>query len=161
MEIRRATREDAESLSALNVEVQMLHALAQPGIFKVPEGDTFAVQFMQERLEQPGHYFFIAGLEGVDIGYVYARLVDRPENPYTYAWKNLYIDQICVREDYRRIGCGERLMAAVSALAREMGIDTILLDTWEFNQAALSFFKKQGLETFNERLWIRLTSRAG
>jgi diamine N-acetyltransferase len=153
MEIRRAALEDAAILSSLNVDVQHLHALAQPKIFKPPENDEFALQFMQDHLSDPLNYFFIATLDGEDIGYLFARIVERPENPFMYAWKYIYIDQISIRPAWRRKGAGKLLMEQVCALARQEGIETIALDTWAFNQDAQAFFTRQGFVPFNIRMW--------
>jgi ribosomal protein S18 acetylase RimI-like enzyme len=71
-----------------------------------------------------------------------------------YEWQYLYIDQIAVKKEYQRRGCGTRLLAEVFALARDKGIKTIALDTWSFNQQARSFLRKQGFSPFNERMWI-------
>jgi ribosomal protein S18 acetylase RimI-like enzyme len=154
MEIRKATSKDAASLSALSVDVQKIHADAQPHIFKQPADDTFAVAYMLEQLADPASHFFIATLNGEDIGYILARIVTRPENPFVYGWQYLYIDQISVKPAYQRTGCGRRLLAEVLVLAAENDIDTIALDVWSFNQQAQSFFKKQGFTPFNERLWL-------
>ncbi len=158
MEIRVATKKDAVTLSALNVEVQKIHADALPKIFKQPETDRFAVQFMLERLDDPLNHFFIANLNGVDIGYIYARIIDRPGNPFMHPWKYIYIDQISVKNEYRRMGCGGRLLDEVIKLAKDNEIDTIMLDTWLFNEQAQSFFRKQGFVSFNERMWITKNS---
>ena len=154
MEIRRATRGDALNLSVLNVDVQVLHANALPHIFKQPISDTFALQFMLDRLDDPLNYFFIGHLDGTDIGYIYARIVDRPENPFMHAWKYLYIDQISIKPDHQGKGFGTQLLEAIRQVARDEGIITIALDTWSFNQQAGSFFKKQGFVPFNLRMWV-------
>jgi ribosomal protein S18 acetylase RimI-like enzyme len=154
MEIRKATTADAATLSALNVVVQKIHADAQPHIFKQPADDTFAVAYMLEQLADPASHFFMATLNGEDIGYILARIVKRPENPFMVARQYLYIDQIAVKPAHQRTGCGQRLLAEVLALAAENEIDTIALDVWSFNQQAQSFFKKQGFTLFNERMWL-------
>ena len=153
MEIRRATRDDALSLSVLNVYVQIVHANALPHLFKQPSSDSFALQFMLERLDDPLNYFFIANLDGEDIGYIYARITERPENPFMHAWKYLYIDQISIKPDYQRLGYGVQLLEAVRQVANDAGIEIIALDTWSFNEQAGSFFKKQGFVPFNQRMW--------
>lgn len=156
MKIRKATLEDAESLSALNVDVQKIHADALPKIFKQPSNDLFAVDFMRERLTELFNYFFIASENGKDVGYIYARIIDRPENPFTFAWKYLYIDQFSVSPEFQRKGCGKLLLSEIYKLARENRIETIALDTWSFNEQALAFFRKQGFATFNQRMWHSL-----
>ena len=153
MQIRRAAIEDAETLSRLNVDVQRLHAQALPQLFKTPESDGFALQFMREHLSDPHNYFFIARLDGEDIGYVFARLIDRPENPFMHAWKYITIDQISVQPAHQGQGCGSQLMEQVRTLARDEGIPTIALDTWSFNREAQDFFIRQGFDTFNLRMW--------
>jgi ribosomal protein S18 acetylase RimI-like enzyme len=154
MKIRKATLEDAGILSALNADVQRLHADALPHLFKQPKNGSFALQFMREQLSDPCNYFFIVNLDGEDIGYIFARVEDRPENPYTHAWHYVYIDQISVKPAYQKMGCGKRLIEEVVRLAKEVGADWIALDTWAFNEGAISFFKKQGFVTFNQRMWL-------
>ena len=154
MKIRRANLEDAGILSILNADVQKLHADALPHLFKQPESGAFAIQFMRELLPDPDNYFFIGSLDGEDIGYIFARLIDRPENPYTYAWHYVYIDQISVKPAYQHKGCGKRLIEEVVRLAKEVEADWIGLDTWAFNEGAIAFFEKQGFSPFNQRMWL-------
>jgi len=153
MQIRRAGRDDALTLSALNVDVQVIHANALPHIFKQPSSASFALQFMLDRLDDPLNYFLIASLDGEDIGYIYARIIDRPDNPFMHAWRYIYIDQISIKPGYQRLGYGQHLLEAVQQVATDEGIDTIALDTWSFNRQAQSFFKKQGFVSFNLRMW--------
>jgi ribosomal protein S18 acetylase RimI-like enzyme len=155
MEIRRATPEDAHVLAALNLDVQQIHVEALPHLFKQPATEAFSASFMAERLADPSSYFFIAHVDGWDVGYVSARVVHQPENAFMQARTYLYIDQISVRPDYQGQGYGQRLIQEVRALARREGIDTIALDVWSFNEKARTFFAEQGFVTFNERMWIR------
>ena len=154
MEIRKATLEDALILSTLNVDVQRLHAEAMPQLFKQPGDATFAVQFMREQLLDPLNHLYIGFVKDEATGYILARLIERPENLIMYAWTYLSIEQISVKPSYRHMGCGTKLVDAVKDLASEMRIATITLTTWAFNEGGLSFFRKQGFETYNERLWL-------
>ena len=97
IEIRRAVMQDAQILSALNVSVQKIHADAYPQLFKQPAGPCFAVPFMRRQLIDPSNLFYIARLEDVDIGYIFARIVDRPENLMMYAWKYIYIEHFSIQ----------------------------------------------------------------
>lgn len=153
MKIRRATQDDSRIISTLNVDVQRIHAEAYPHIFKAPESDTFALQYISDRLSDPHNYFFIGEVEGEDIGYVFSRLIDRPENPFMHAWRYIYIDQISIKPRFQGMGYGGLLMERVRDLAKENDIDTIALDTWAFNEGAQSFFNHEGFVTFNLRMW--------
>ncbi|MCA9921676.1 MAG: GNAT family N-acetyltransferase [Anaerolineales bacterium] len=154
MNIRKATIDDAQTLSALNVDVQRIHANALPHIFKQPESANFALEVMTERLSEPSNHFFIAQIDGEAVGYIFARVVERPENPFMFAWTYIYIDQISVKPMHQKRGIGKLLIDEVLVLANAKGIETVALDTWTFNNQALSFFKKQGFVPFNERLWL-------
>ena len=156
MQIRRANLKDAGILSTLNADVQRLHADALPHLFKQPERDAFALQFMREQLPDPNNYFFIGSLDGEDIGYIFTRVIDRPENPYTYAWHYVYIDQISVKPAYQNKGFGKLLIQEVVRLAEEVGADWTGLDSWTFNEVAIAFFEKQGFSTFNQRMWLNI-----
>lgn len=155
--IRKATLEDAALLSALNVDVQRLHADALPHIFKQPGSDDFALQFMRQLLaDESNNIFFIAEQDGEAVGYVFVRLIEKPDNPFMFAWKRLLIDQISVRPAYQGHGIGKLLIHAVRTLAQEQGIDVIALESWQFNQAAQAFFHSQGFVNFNVRMWLEM-----
>jgi ribosomal protein S18 acetylase RimI-like enzyme len=156
MDIRKATLADATTLSALNVDVQKIHAEALPHLFKQPMDDSFALQFMLERLEEPQNLFLIANHDGHDIRYLFARIVDRPENPFLHPWKYFYIDQITIKPSYQGRGFGQKLMQQLRQVADQLGIQTILLDTWSFNTSAQAFFKDQGFTTFNYRMIMQV-----
>jgi ribosomal protein S18 acetylase RimI-like enzyme len=157
MQIRRATKTDLKAITGLNAHVQMLHAEALPDMFRVPVTPDFSAGFIAERLADPDSYFFIGSLDGADIGYIYARLVNQPENEYRHAMRYLYIDQISVLPDYQRQGFGEQLIQRVKELAGEKGIEVIALDVWAFNTKARDFFAKQGFVTSITRMWLRPT----
>lgn len=157
MIIRRAVVEDAPSISRLNFEVQRLHASALPHLFKSPPQADFALLFMQEQLADPNNYFYICQQDGEDVGYVFARLLHRPENAFFHAWKYFYIDHIAVTPGRRRSGCGRQLVETIVELAQQEGVDTISLETWAFNHDAHAFFSQVGFETANMRMWRQVT----
>jgi ribosomal protein S18 acetylase RimI-like enzyme len=148
-----------KSITALNVDVQRVHAEALPDLFKVPASPDFSAGFIAAQLADPNSYFFVGSLDGEDIGYVFARLVDQPENEYRFAMRYLYIDQISVKPGYQHQGFGEQLLQRVKELAIEKEIQMIALDVWAFNTKAQDFFTKRGFVIFNERMWLRPTPR--
>ena len=67
----------------------------------------------------------------------------------------LNVHVISVQPEYQRKGFGGALVQQVRELAREKGIDTITLSVWFFNDQSRNFFRGQGFEVFNERMWLR------
>ncbi len=154
IQIRLATRDDAEVISALNVDVQRLHAEALPHLFKPPSADTFSPSAFLELLADPNNYIYLASMDGEAVGYIYAEHRRQPETASRYAMESLYIHHISVRPDYRTKGVGNALVRAVKELANDAGITTIALDVWSFNTSAKGFFEKHGFVNYNERMWL-------
>lgn len=157
-QIRRATTEDVAALSLLNGDVQKLHADALPHIFKQPSAATFPAATIRELMANPNNVFFmaIAG-DGEAVGYAWAEIRRRPEDAAQFARNSVMVHHISVQPAQQHHGHGERLMAAVKALAKAEGIATVMLDTWSFNTEALGFFERHGCSIFNYRLWTEVT----
>ncbi|MGE5643752.1 MAG: N-acetyltransferase family protein [Byssovorax cruenta] len=153
MNIRPATHLDAAILSHLSLDVQRLHAEHHPGIFKMPENEDFAVSFFEETLTDPVVYAFLAEENGNAVGCILCKLIERLESPFTFAARTLLIDQISVRPDARGQGVGTALMHQAEALANELSVQRIHLDSWDFNLDAHAFFERMGYEKFNFRFW--------
>jgi ribosomal protein S18 acetylase RimI-like enzyme len=153
--VRRAVAADAEALSALNAEVQAIHAKALPWLFKAPGSDTFSPSAVEALLGEADSLIFVAELHGIAAGYAVAQVVRRPETPFHFAHDMLYVNHFGVRAAARRQGVGSALMAAVRAAATQCGVATVALDVWSFNERARAFFCRRGLSTYNERLWNR------
>jgi len=156
MEIRQAISTDSLLLSSLCVDVQSLHAKHHPDFFKIPESDDFAVSFFDGMLADPTTSIFIAEENGQALGYVLCKLIERPENPFTFAMRYLLVDQISVRPAAQGKGVGKTLIKRAVELALELNLQMIQLDSWVFNTEAHTFFEKMGFEKFNHRFWKNL-----
>jgi len=153
IEIRATTLEDAGTISALNADVQQIHADAYPWRFKQPGPRTFTVSDAKDLLNSPGYFSFLAFGDGAPIGYILAEIVRRPETARQFEHQMIYIHEISVRPSARRKGVGRSLLDAAKAHGQSLGIPMVAVDTWLFNEDALLFFKKNGLVPCNVRLW--------
>src|SRR5262245_40173560 len=97
--VRRATTADAELVSSLNADVQVLHAAALPWRFKPPGPDTFPPAAAEALLAKSGHVVLIAELFGKPVGYAYAEIVHRPETPFHYAHAMVHLHHISIRPE--------------------------------------------------------------
>jgi diamine N-acetyltransferase len=156
MNTRPATSSDVLTLSSLARDVQRLHAEHHPGIFKLPASEDFAAPFFEEMLADQAVRIFIAEDEGDAAGYIVCKLIERPENPFTYAARTLLVDQISVRPEARGRGVGRALMKQAEVLGRELNVARIHLDSWDFNLGAHSFFERMGYQKFTFRFWKHL-----
>jgi GNAT superfamily N-acetyltransferase len=153
MNIHKAISTDVARLSLLSVDVQRLHAEHHPDIFKMPQDEDFAVSFFEEMLVDPAVSIFIAEEDGNAVGCILCKLIERPENPFTFAVRYLLVDQISVRPAARGQGVGAALIQRAEMLAKELNVQRVQLDSWDFNLAAHAFFEHLGFQKFDFRFW--------
>ncbi|MBZ0297794.1 MAG: GNAT family N-acetyltransferase [Anaerolineae bacterium] len=146
---RLATLEDVPVLAQLLLEVQELHVVNRPDIFK-PADDVaaFETDFRERMLGDSEGWVFLAEEANSAVGYAYATLVQRPESVYGFAPRYIHIDQISVKSTFRGRGCGQALVEAVFAMARSQGVNRVTLSTWAFNSDAHGFFEKMGFQPY-------------
>ncbi len=153
--VRRAGPDDADVMSALNADVQAVHAAALPDSFKPPGSEAFSPAAAAAVLAKSDNLVFVAEVDAVPAGYAYAEVRRVPETPSRYAYEMVYLHHLSVRPDYRRQGVGARLLDAVRAAGDDLGIALLALDVWSFNESARAFFHRRGFKPYNERLWNR------
>lgn len=152
MKIRRATIDDAELLCDLAGAVQEGHLAARPDIFKPHVVTPQMITEYEAQLADANTYMYIGEADGESIGYILAQHIQRPENSYTYAMQFLHIDQMSVNLEHRSMGYGERLMQHVFELAKSLGIRTVTLNVWAFNERAAAFYERQGFAIRDMRM---------
>jgi len=153
MNIRRATPVDSGLLSSLCMDVQTLHAQSHPDIFKMPHSLGFAIPFFEKLLADEKMFIFIVEGGGDALGYVFCKVVDRPENPFVFARRYLLIDQISVRPEAQGKGVGTMLMNQVEETAHGLDVQNIQLGSWDFNTNAHGFFEKMGYHKRYFEFW--------
>ncbi|MBQ9079466.1 MAG: GNAT family N-acetyltransferase [Clostridia bacterium] len=149
--IRPAEPRDSARLRELLEQICLLHVEGRPDIFqpagKYTEDDIIA---MMGDAEKP---IFVADT-GEDVaGYVFCQL-KRPHNPVMRDYLNIYIDDLCVDDKYRRLGIGKALFGRVKQLAAELGAYNIDLNVWAFNEPAIAFYRSLGMQP--ERIYMEL-----
>lgn len=72
------------------------------------------------------------------VGYVLAYIRRRPENPITWAWRTLLIDQISAEPAWKGQGVGRALV--------EAAVDEVQAMSWHFNEQAHAFFRALGFQ---------------
>ncbi|KAK1308389.1 hypothetical protein QJS10_CPA09g01778 [Acorus calamus] len=72
----------------------------------------------------------------------------------------LYVEDLFVREPYRRRGFGRMLLSAVAAKAAEMGFGKVEWCVLDWNANAIRFYEEMGAEVSQNRRVCRLTGDA-
>ncbi|MFZ5969591.1 MAG: GNAT family N-acetyltransferase [Bacillota bacterium] len=155
MEICVKETKDPKLLAELNHDVQEIHANIEPEIFKRFDKDEMEGLF-KEILEEQEASAYVAYYNGQAAGYILLAKKEYRETAFKYGYSALYIDQICVQERFRGKEIGKALMEKAKSVSQETGINRIELDFWYKNMNAGQFFRTQGFETYNEKMFLML-----
>jgi ribosomal protein S18 acetylase RimI-like enzyme len=151
--IRNAVDADLDALIRLNAQVQRLHAEVYPADFKSLTDAGEVRDFLVSAMRQTHHTILLAQIDGAVVGYAWFEIQDRPQTPFTWPRKRVFLHQICVDFGHRRLGVGSALITRVEERALAGGIGEFALDLWLLNDTAQAFFKSCGLKPY--RLFLR------
>lgn len=144
MNFRRAQIKDIPRIHELLAQVDMVHHLGRPDIFKV--GNKYNDQQLEEIIADDKRPIFVAADDNDEVlGYafcVYKQVLD--DNILTDI-KTLYIDDLCVYENLRGQHIGRQLYEYVKAFAKENGFYNLTLNVWSLNEGAQRFYESVGM----------------
>ena len=142
--IRRANKEDIKSIIDLLHQVNMVHHVLRPDLFK-PHTTKYSEQELASLLKNESKPIFVYDDGGV-LGYAFCQVSETRNNQLLEDIKTLYIDDICVDENARGKHVGKALYEYVRDYARSIDCNNITLNVWEGNTPALQFYKKMGMQ---------------
>ena len=145
MEIRFAEAKDVTGILALLRQVGQVHHQGRPDIFRsgALKYDEAALEALLRDEDRP---IFIAEEQGRVLGYGFCKCNDHSGNPVFTGYRELYIDDICVDENFRGQGVGSAVYQAICRFAKEQGFYNITLNVWSFNEGAMRFYEKCGMK---------------
>ena len=144
MKIRRAKKEDIKRIIELLTQVLEIHAKIRPDIFvsgttKYSEDDLDAMILDDER-----PIFVAADENDTVMGYAFCQLKSPAFTSTMVPRKSIYIDDLCVDEQFRHQHVGKVLCDYVIAYARKIGCYDVTLNVWDGNDPALAFYRRMG-----------------
>ena len=143
--IRRAEPKDAPRISALLRQVLEVHAAVRPDMYRSGT-QKYSEAGVLKLLEDPDCVLFVETDEtDRAVGYAICFVHEIEDSGTVVGRRELFIDDLCVDEQERRGGIGQRLFAHVKAFAKDNGFDWITLNVWNDNVNALAFYQKMGL----------------
>lgn len=141
--VRRATRKDVPCIIALLHQVNMVHHVIRPDLFK-PHTTKYDEQQLEALLADDSKPVFVYD-DGKVQGHAFCQITEVKGHKLLEDIKTLYIDDICVNESARGQHVGTALYEYVCDYARFIGCYNITLNVWEGNEAACSFYKNMGM----------------
>ena len=148
MIIRRAAERDIPSLHRLLGQVEMVHHVGRPDLFRY-----MAVKYnneeLAELLQDDSRPIFV-GVDESDrvLGYAFCIFQQHLNDNVLTDIKTLYIDDLCVDEEMRGQHVGKQLYEYVVDFAKEQGCYNITLNVWSLNESAMKFYEACGLTPY-------------
>lgn len=142
--IRKAIQEDIKRIIELLHQVNMVHHVIRPDLFK-PHTTKYSEKELESLLKDDSKPIFVYD-DGMVLGYAFCQISEVKDNQLLEDIKTLYIDDICVDENARGKHIGKALYEHVLDYAKSIGCNNITLNVWEGNDAALQFYKNMGMK---------------
>ena len=142
--IRKASNKDIPRIIALLHQVNMVHHVIRPDLFK-PHTTKYNEQELETMFKDDSKPVFVYD-DGEVQGYAFCQVTEVKDNLLLVDNKSMYIDDICVDEKARGKHVGKALYEYVRDYARSIGCHNITLNVWEGNNPAISFYKNMGMQ---------------
>ena len=148
--VRRAEIEDVSSILNLLIQVDMVHHLGRPDLFKGP-----ATKYSREELidvlddntdNDRLHVFVCTDEKGKVLGHAFCKDIQVFDDNVLTDIKTLYIDDICVDKKYRKMNVGRTIYDYLISFARNGGYYNVTLNVWECNPGARKFYESLGMQ---------------
>lgn len=153
--IRLATKEDYAALLPIGLETQEKHADAHPEIFQsgvagLPE------DYYLEHIDSETQAIYVAEIAGNIVGYVLIEVKDNSYLDILLPRRLVYITDIAVLKTHQRQGIGHLLFQQSIEWAKDKGAASLDLTVWEFNQDAIAFYERHGMQTLTRQMTLPL-----
>ena len=153
--IRRAEIKDISGIISLLHQVNMVHHVLRPDLFK-PHTTKYNEQELEALIGDDSKPIFVFE-DGAVLGHAFCMVTEVKGDKLLQDIKTLYIDDICVEENARGKHIGKALYEYVRDYAQSIGCNNITLNVWDGNDAALSFYRNMGMKVQKTTMEIVLS----
>jgi ribosomal protein S18 acetylase RimI-like enzyme len=154
--VRLGTVADYARARAVIAETFAFHQQAAPAFFHESDSPPPTLATIEALLQDDGGAWFLAEQEGAVIGFVTVQLRPPAHEPYLVQESRAHVQNLGILPAWRGQGVGRALMEAAEAWARDHGVTRLVLNVWEFNTGALSFYETLGYSAFSRNMWKSL-----
>ncbi len=142
--IRRASLKDIPYLTKLLLEVHRVHSDVRPDLFK-RGAKKYSEEELTSMITTEIDPIFVAVAFDRVIGYAFCIHKEVKKHNSLQDLRTLYIDDLCVDEEFRGEHIGKMLYEYVLAYAKEKNYYNVTLNVWADNINAVKFFERIGM----------------
>ena len=133
---------DFEEVNRLAKQAHELHVRLRPDLFissdKVITEENFEKMIAERRI-------YVAKTNHLIIGYIVFKITEKDTKIMRYR-KVLYIESICIDQNFRRKGTCTKLLKFVKNIAKENECTDLYLNVYEDNKSAIKCYEKFGFK---------------
>jgi diamine N-acetyltransferase len=157
--IREARDQDILSIIELRKELDDNHAELMPNLFS--NAYYYNEDDVQAQLASDKSMVFVVEIQKAKniIGYFILRKESVEERLIYKAKSMLYVNDICVRMEYRGLGIGNYILKYITKIARTHGYDTVELNVFAANVRAVQLYESIGMKEQNKRMVLDLREK--
>ena len=152
--VRRADKKDIGRIIELLHQVDMVHHVIRPDLFK-PNTTKYNEQELEALFGDDNKPVFVYD-NGTVLGHAFCVITEVRDDKLLQDIKTMYIDDICVDEKARGKHVGKALYEHVHDYAQSIGCNNITLNVWEGNDPALNFYRNMGMKVRKTTMEIKL-----
>jgi ribosomal protein S18 acetylase RimI-like enzyme len=152
--VRRANKNDIKRIIELLHQVDMVHHVLRPDLFK-PNTTKYDERELEVLLSDDSKPVFVFD-DGTVLGHAFCIITEVKDDKLLQDIKTLYIDDICVDEKARGKHVGKALYEFVHDYAQSIGCNNITLNVWDGNDPALNFYRNMGMKVQKTTMEIHL-----
>ena len=151
--VRFATEKDIQQVNDLRRQVNELHVMGRPDIFR-DGAEQMLYELTGTFINGENSDILVSERDGMICGMACVDYIDKPESLYTVARKFYHVQEIAVDKSFRRQGVASELVEFMKADAKRRGLEKIELSVWTFNESAMEFYEAMGFR--KTRIWMEL-----
>ena len=152
--VRRANKNDIKRIIELLHQVDMVHHVLRPDLFK-PNTTKYDERELEVLLSDDSKPVFVFD-DGTVLGHAFCIITEVKDDKLLQDIKTLYIDDICVDENARGKHVGKALYEFVHDYAQSIGCNNITLNVWDGNAPALNFYRNMVMKVQKTTMEIHL-----
>ena len=145
MEMRFAKAQEVRGMLTLLRQVGRVHHDGRPDLFR-SNAQKYSPSQILNMLDKTDTPIFVAVEEDLVLGYGFC-IVEQVENHSVMNDRlTLYIDDLCVLENYRGKHIGSAIYEEILRYAKMRGCYNVTLNVWCCNESAMKFYENMGLK---------------
>jgi len=156
MELRCAEISDFSKINELYEQLDKEHRVVHLERFQEPKVYGRTTEYKMDLITNPDSQLIVA-ISNLEIaGCIEGRIMQSPDFPVLRERKWLQVNSLVVNENHRCKGIGQALFDCLVKWSNSKGIESIELNVYSFNEAAIAFYRKNGLNEIIKTMYNRL-----